>query len=258
MQRLVWMFCLLIGVGFVAAAGAAGVDAAKSTAVNKAAEAFAALAKDAYKTGQPPRQTDPAAKPLLDAVFNTTGVSDGAPASLADMDVLKEWLLRTISVGSVYLLAGTNIQDPAHIANLDEQQQSQITRNTAAFAPEIGRYFDAEIDLEHAIIDGVDAEMKLHPEKYQSPQSQSGLAKIKGGVKQTLAGALTTFLTPGISAAWMQERLRVLASIAPSVARSLPAQDRHDLAEISRQVAARVDDAEVKRGLESFAKAVSA
>jgi hypothetical protein len=257
MQRMLQVLFVLAISGFGGAAGAATIENARFAAVDKAADEFIALSKDSYKTGQPPRQTDGKVGPLLDTVFNTAGVNEGPPAPMADLDKLNEWMLRVVRVGSVYVFAGTGIDDLSQIKALDQKQQQQITKNTAAFAPEIGRYFDAEIDLEHALIDAVDAEMKAHPEKYQSAQSQGGLAKLKGGLKQTLGGALSTFVTPGISVAWMRARLRPLTSIAPSIARSLAEPDRRQLADLSREVAGRIDDAEVKGGLQSFAKVLN-
>ncbi len=257
MQRVFQVLFLLVVGGLGGTAGAATIDSAKFAAVEKAADEFIALSKDSYKTGQPPRQTDPKAGPLLDIIFNTAGVNEGPPAPMADLDKINDWMLRVVRVGSVYVFAGTGIADLSQIKGLDEKQQQQVTKNSAAFAPEVGRYFDAEIDLEHALIDTVDAEMKAHPEKYQSAQSQHGLARLKGGLKQTLAGALSTFVTPGITTAWMRERLRPLASIAPSIARSLAEPDRRQLADLSRQVATRIDDSEVKGGLENFAKVLS-
>ncbi len=257
MQRVFQVLFLLVVGGLGGTAGAATIDSAKFAAVDKAADEFIALSKDSYKTGQPPRQTDPKAGSLLDIVFNTAGVNEGPPAPMADLDKLNGWMLRVVRVGSVYVFAGTGIADISQIKGLDEKQQQQITKNSAAFAPEVGRYFDAEIDLEHALIDAVEAEMKAHPEKYQSAQSQHGLASIKGGLKQTLGGALSSFVTPGITTAWMRDRLRPLASIAPSIARNLAEADRRELADFSRQVATRIDDAEVKGGLENFAKVLS-
>lgn len=256
MPRMLGIACLLTLVVFSSTARAATIDPARVAAVEKAAAAFLALAKDSYKTGQPPRQTDPAVKPLLDTVFNTAGINDNGALPLGDFDKLQSWTLQMVKVGSVYLLAGTGIQDPTQIGSIDQQQQAQIAKNTAAFAPEIGRYFDAQIDLERALIDAVDAEMKAHPDEFQSAQKQGAVAKIKGGVKQSIAGALSTFQTAGISASWMNDRLRTLAPIAPSLATSLADQDRRDLAELARQTAAKIDDREVKSGLESFAKTV--
>src|SRR5271156_3267565 len=50
-----------------------GADADVTAAAQKATSAaknFVALAKDAYQTGIPPRQTDAAVAPLLDAIFD--------------------------------------------------------------------------------------------------------------------------------------------------------------------------------------------
>ena len=46
--------------------------AAASAKATKAADDFAVLSKDAYQSGNAPRQSDPAAGPLVDAVFVST------------------------------------------------------------------------------------------------------------------------------------------------------------------------------------------
>ena len=51
---------------------ASAFDDANTKAISNAADTFARLASDSAKTGQAPRQTDPAVKPLLDLVFDTS------------------------------------------------------------------------------------------------------------------------------------------------------------------------------------------
>jgi hypothetical protein len=260
MRATVRAFCIIAIIAIVAIAGAAGaaaVDKARIAAVDKAADAFLALAKDAYKTGQPPRESDPAVKPLLDAVFDTSGVT-GSPVAFADIDKLNDWMLRAVAVGSVYVLAGTGIPDFGHLSTLDAKQQQQVIKNTAAYAPEIGRYFDAEVELEQAVINCVTAELAANPDKYRSPTTEGGVAKIRSGVKQTLTGVITTFATPGLDGAWKRARLPALMAIAGPASKFLSTEDRKELAQVARQVAGQTDDPEVKSGLEAFAKAVSA
>src|SRR5262249_46756202 len=106
-------------------ASAASLDIAKIAAIDKAADGFAAMARDAYRTGQPPRQTDPAAKALLDTVFDTSALKDGTPVPFAEADKLNDWVLRVVTVGSVYIFAGTGITDFARLQAKppDETQQ---------------------------------------------------------------------------------------------------------------------------------------
>jgi len=242
--------------GAVAAASPA-VDAGKIAAVDKAAEAFLALAKDAYRTGQPPRQSDPAVKPLLDTVFDTADLNAQGPLPIADLTDLSDWTLRTVAVGGVYVLAGTGIPDLVHAGSLDAKAQQQILHNTVAFAPEMGRYIDSEIQLEQALIDSVLAEMAAHPEKFRSPKSESGLAKMRAGLKQTLSGALTTFLTPGLGATWIQGRLTVLAAIMPSAAKFLSPDDRHGLHDLALQVGAKLGNPAIEGTIGSLAQALA-
>jgi hypothetical protein len=59
MPRVLGIICVLSIAAFAGSARAAAIDAAKVAAVEKAAAEFLVLAKDSYKTGQPPRETDP-------------------------------------------------------------------------------------------------------------------------------------------------------------------------------------------------------
>jgi hypothetical protein len=54
------------------------------------ADAFASLARDATTTGSAPRQTDPSAKPLLDAVFDVSATA-GRPLGRGDLTALADW-----------------------------------------------------------------------------------------------------------------------------------------------------------------------
>src|SRR5207253_532378 len=110
------------------------------------------------------------------------------------MEKLNTWTLRVVSVGSVFIFAGTGIPDFSRLQaqGIDDKQRQQIVHNTVAFAPELGRYFDTELRLEQALVEAAMAEIAAHPAGYGTAQAQGGLAKMGAGLKQTLTGVLTT------------------------------------------------------------------
>ena len=63
-------------------------------------------------------------------------------------------------------------------------------------------------------------------------------------------------LTKGLAADWRRERLPVLAAAAPVAARFLSPAEKGELREAALEVAAHVDDATLKSGLDNFARTV--
>jgi hypothetical protein len=53
----------------------------KVKAITKAADQFVALAKDSATTGEAPRESDPAAKPLLDLALDKSSLQSGPGAA---------------------------------------------------------------------------------------------------------------------------------------------------------------------------------
>jgi len=93
-----------------------GADREVQTAVQKATKAaddFAALTKDAYRTGKVPRQSDPAAGALLDALFNVDVLKANTALAKADLSSLADWSAAQGKVGSIYIFSGTGISDPS-------------------------------------------------------------------------------------------------------------------------------------------------
>jgi hypothetical protein len=257
MQRLIRVLWIVLLATNGDVAAAAKFDPEKIAAIDKAAGALAELGKDAYKTGTPPRQSDPAVKELLDVVFGTAGLNDGPdPVPFAQIDVINDWLLRVVKTGMIYVFAGTGIADLEKISNLDEKVQAQIAKNTAAFAPEMGRYYDAQLAVSQAEIDMVGSEIAAHPEKFKSSNVTSGLAQMRAGLTHTLIGVVTTFPVAGLDPAWMRERELALIAIAPSAARFLEPESRQQIRAAALQVSETVGDQAVKDGLIAFAKTV--
>ena len=57
----------------------------KVKAITKAADQFVALAKDSATTGEAPRESDPAAKPLLDLVLDTSSLQIGPVQPITEL-----------------------------------------------------------------------------------------------------------------------------------------------------------------------------
>jgi hypothetical protein len=246
--------CIVVAL-LATISGAAALDASKIAAINKAAESFVALAKD---SATPPRQSDPAVKLLLDKVLDTTELQSGPAQPMAALENLNAWNFAVIKVGLVYVLAGTGVTDVSKLPNTPEIAQ-KINQNTVEFAPEMGRYFDAQLWIEEAVMDSVGAFMTSASQaQLEQPNFKSGVAKIRAGVTQTIYGALTTLPVAGLSDAWRRDRLPVLAAIAPKAARFLLADQTRSLSEGATQVAGQMNDPAVKAALASFAAAVAA
>ena len=233
-------------------------DPSQVAAVDKAAAAFAQLGKDAYKTGKPPRVSDPKAAKLLDVIFGTAKLNDGAdPVPFAQLDKLNDWLLRVLQTGLVYVCAGTGIADLGKVASVDEKAQEQIALNLVSFAPEIGRYYDAQLAVSHAESDTIMVEMAAHPDRFKSDQVMHGLATTRDGLTRTLIGVVTSFPTPGLEAAWIRDREAALMAIAPTAVKFLGADSRKRIVAAAQQVADRMGDPGVKDGLIAFTNTIA-
>jgi len=250
MRRL---FCILAALVAAGSAAAAGVDASRGAALDKAADAFMALAKDAHKTGKPPRQDDPAVKPLLDVLFDTAGL--GA-VPFSDIDRLDDWMTRLAAIHDVYTFAGTGVADPAKLAKPDAKLQQKIAQNIVLYSPEMGRYADATVQLSGAIMECIVAAMAAHPDEFTSAQAKQGLASERTGTAQMLGSVVALFATPGLDPAWMRERLGPLNAVAPPPTKFLTAADGLPLRDLSQHIAGVVADPAVKTGLNNFVHAL--
>jgi hypothetical protein len=152
------------------------------------------------------------------------------------------------------MLAGTGTAD-INQASSDPKMVERIERNTAEFAPEMGRYVDAQIMIMAAMIKTIMTHVAAHPEELEKENVRSGLAKIRAGTKQTLIGAVTTLLNGGLDDAWRRGRVAALAYIAPTAAKLLLPEDGRAVRETTLDVAQSLRDPEVQRGLKAFADA---
>jgi hypothetical protein len=246
--------------GLVAGDHATVVTDARLTAIRQAADDFLTIAKGSETSGQPPRESDPKVEALLVTVFDTTALNAAQPLPRGDLDNLNEWLSQALRVATVYIFAGTGYTEFSQVGKLDPAAQQKlgqrVAHNTVTFAPEVGRYIDAQLYILGATALCVSADMTSEPDEYKSTQEQNGLGKIRNGVVQTLSGVLTTLPMDELSDTWRRDRIGVLTAIAPKVVAFLLPDQRKTVHDTAVQVAAQMTDATVKNGLSDFARTV--
>jgi hypothetical protein len=251
----------LWGCGKAGAPGAAppADDFPAAAAAAIAAEPkFEALAAGSSQVGgHAPRLTDPAAGPLLEAIFNTKVLATAAPPKFDNIDPVENWLKASIKAGQVFILAGTGATDPHQVAD-NEDLQVAVAHNMSGYAPEVGRYFDTQIGLMNLQLRSVSAELAANPAIAQTPGGQRGLTNIRAGTLQSAGGAVTALITPGLTDEWRIARMGPLIAMAPAAAKMLTPEQKAQLAGIAKEVSDNSESAELKAKLAAFAAAVNA
>ncbi|WP_146618813.1 hypothetical protein [Rhodoplanes elegans] len=233
----------------------ARVDPARLSAAQSAAARFMQLAKGFETTGQVPRESDPAVRPLLDMVFDTSDVT--GPVSFQELTPLSQRMVTGAQIGTVYMLAGTGTTDLAGLAN-DPQADAKVNRNVVRFAPEMGRFLDFELVVQNAIVEAVLVQLaSAKPAELARPNFQSGLASIRQGSLRTVASVIETLTVDGLSDEWRRSRLPALAGIAPRLARFLEPGQRASLEQLALACADAMADPSLKRSLQAFARTVA-
>jgi hypothetical protein len=227
--------------------GADPTVAAGAQNATKAANAFAALAAGSATGGAVPRQSDPAAGPLLDTVFDVDLLRSKPTLSDADLPALGEWSGAGAKVGRIYILAGTGATEIAEAAG-NSQTLEQADRNTALYAPEIGRYMDEQLLIQGAIAEIVAA---------ADGGARSGIDDIRSGMASTMTGVLTSFATAGIDNDWRLQRVVTLTAVAPSAAKLLLREQCSDLREASARLGQTSHDPAIRAALEGFKAALT-
>jgi hypothetical protein len=257
MRRFIRAFLVIALMGGANLAAAAGLDAAKIADIKNAGEAFQALGKNANQTGQPPRQSDPAVKQLLDTIFDTSVLNGSPPIAFTQFLDVNNWLLQVVNTGLVYVTAGTGIADFSSVTSVSAKAQAQMNANVIAFALEMGRYYDAQLAVSKIEIDLVAAELAAHPDGYKSGTRAQGIAEMRSGLAQTLSGVIETFQLPGADPAWLRDRLPALKALAAPAAKFLQPDQKQQVHDLAVKVAAAASDDAIKTGLNSFAQAVA-
>jgi hypothetical protein len=231
------------------------LNAARIANINTATESFLALAKDSHTTGQPPRYSDPAVKPLLDTVLDTKQIESGKPLPWSDVQKLTDWSKAATKVGLVYYMAGTGTTDLNVIAK-DPKLTQKANQNTVTFAPEFGRYYDAQINLHAALIDTASAQiLAATPEQRKDPEFRKALNNISDSAAKSVIGLLHTFVLEGLPDEWQFLRVALLLKITPKAAKFMAPDDRQVLRNAAAEAATQIKDPDVKSGVNAIARA---
>jgi hypothetical protein len=246
------LFALALGGG-----SAHALDAAKVKAIASAADAFETLAKDSSKTGNPPRQTDGSAKALLDLVFDVSELQTGTRFEMTDLANLNAWQLAILKVGGVYVLAGPGAKG-AGAPPTDQKSTETINQNTGKFAPEMGRYVDAQLWVQGAMIDTMSRFLANAPiEALQRQGVRDSIAQTRAGLAKSLNGVIVMFLNQGVDDNWRRDRLPALAALGFLSANFLLPEDARIVRNTALEVANRMKDPATQASLRLFATTVT-
>jgi hypothetical protein len=233
---------------------AQALDAAKVDSINKATDAFIALAKDPSKAGKPPRLNDPAAKPLLNTVFNTKEIEGGKPLPFDQINLLYDWHQAAFKAGLVYYLAGTGTDDPIVVAK-DPKLTLRANQNTATFAPEFGAYYDAKIRIFAAMVDSAAAQLAAAtPEQMKDPEFQKTVNGVSDGMTRAILGVLGTFVLDGMPEDWLLLRTALLLEVTPKTAKFISPDDRKRVQNAAFEISDQIKNPDVKSGVNTIAR----
>lgn len=224
------------------------LDRAKISAAEKAANDFARLGRDSFKSGQPPRESDPAVKALLDIAFDS---SAGSPSSIefSDLPRINQWMANGDKIGIVYMLAGTGTSNLAQAAT-NPKTAKLIPKNIASFQVEYGRFTDFQLALWNLALDAIVAKIDAASEaERKNPKFVGGYIQFSNIIAQSIAGVLSTFATDGITDEWRRARLVPLKEIVPKARQALPLPMREKLRELAREVGDNSENTEIKASL---------
>ena len=237
---------------------AAQVDAAKLPAAKAAADKFMAMAKGSENTGNPPREADPAAKGLIEAVFDTRDVEAAKTIPSQAISPLSERMVTGLKIGVVYMLAGTGAADLTEVGKVADADM-KVNLNVIKFAPEMGRYYDFQLRIQGALMDAVLTRMATaKPADIAQPSFQAGLAEMRGGSARSVAGVIESLAINGVTDAWLRDRQPALTSIAPKLAKFLLPEQKLELKNLAIACANVTDEPSVKKSLQDFAAVVGA
>jgi hypothetical protein len=252
---MVLSFARVIGIASLAIIGgahmAAALDAARVSDAQTAANELVARAKDSHKTGAPPRVSDPAVEKLFERVFDTKAV-ESTVVPFSDVQKLMEWFSAGNQIGSIYILAGTNLTDTSK-AGEDPEALARVEKNISTFAPELGRYYDFMVTMSGVISDTFGPWLaSLKKEQLERPNVKSGAAQVRSGLLGVVNGALTSLANDEVDDAFRRDRLVKLNLVAPKLAAFLDADQLAALCGTAAEVAGSVSDPSIQASVKAF------
>lgn len=231
------------------------LTAAKIESVDKAVESFLVLAKDYATSGQAPRYSDPATKALLDTAFDTKDLRGKKPLPWSSMGMLQQWNQSVQRIGLVYYLAGTGTTTAGDAAK-DPKKVERANKNTAIFANEFGRYYDAQLRIHSAMIDtGESALAAVTPEQKKDPAFRKTLIGISASAANTMTGVLGAFVLNDMTDDWMLLRLVTLLEMTAKAAKYMSPEDRLQVKTAAHEVSLSAKNPDVKSGLNIITRA---
>jgi hypothetical protein len=156
-----------------------------------------------------------------------------------------------VKVGQTYLLAGTGATT---VAQVTAANSDQINRNVSTYAPEFGRYMDAEL----AIMGLEAATVSANPDQFGTPAAADGMTKIRNGINQTISSVITTISAEGPDDVWREARASALTAMAPRAAALLTPDQRQGLQAEATQAAAATNDPALKAEFTQLATTMAA
>ncbi len=213
------------------ALGMTRLDPTRMHEIDEAYDAFMTRASDAYQSGEPPRQSEPIINTQLSTIFDVLGLTQKTLAG-ADIDEAIRWFNSGDTVGAVYLLAGTGVNDIAQLPQ-DDATQKKLRGNVVKFADEFGRYLDFQVTLLAMIADAqASYATGGPPDETDSSEYKRKASDIRALLAQALNTDFISLVYDGLSNDWRLARLDAIARIAPIAAKVL---SRDDLAAIRDQ-----------------------
>ena len=242
----------IAGVAIVTSvAAASALDAARVSDAQKAVNELAARAKDSHQTGAPPRLSDPQVAALFDRVFDTKAV-ETARVPFSEVQRLMDWFSAANQIGTIYILAGTNLTDTSKAGD-DPQALQRIESNISTFAPEMGRYYDFMVTMSGVISDTFGPWLaSLKKEQRERPNVKSGADQVRSGLVGVVSGALSSLVNEDVDDAFRRDRMVKLNAVAPKLAAFLEAEQLTALQGAAAEVAGAVSDPGVQASVKAF------
>jgi hypothetical protein len=235
----------------------ADLNAAKLDASKTAIAAFKTMAKDSATSGNAPRESDPAAKALLEKIFNDSDVV-AKNAKFNDLTPLSTRMGNGVQAALVYMLAARGATDIQQL-RCDPNASTKVNLNVIKFAPEMGPYYDFQLTVQGAIWEAVAVKLAMSTRmELANANFQNALAQIRDGGHRVIAGVIETLAVNGVTDEWRRGRLPALHAIVPQAGKILQPEQKKQLQELARACADVMDNAAVKEGLQKFAAAFGA
>ena len=251
---MMWSIARMVGIAGLSVAiisAAAALDAARVNDAQKAANELLERAKGSHQTGAPHRLSDPAVQKLFDRVFDTKTL-EAAPVPFSEVQRLMQWFTAGNQIGTIYILSGTNLTDTAK-AGEDPQALARIEKNLAAYAPEMGRYYDFMVTMSGVVSDTFGPWLaSLKPEQREKPNVKSGADQVRSGLLGVVNGSLGSLAIDDVDDAFRRDRMAKLNAVAPKLATFLEPEQLATLRAAAAELAGSMSNPEVQASVKAF------